>query len=200
MKNLIVFVFLAWLVYVFAIEPYESSTTPAGHVVRPAAVNTIAIPPTITPTIVTQTILKPYPKDCSTLTQWIHGQDYEEPHWAIDIAGGKGAYIYAPISGNVQLSVDWWGNSVLKIKNDSTSVEMLHGDWFNLTYVEQGQHIGYEGNNGLVYDKQGNRCEAGARCGYHTHIASWINGQHFDPNQYVEWQGECLFANPTNLP
>ncbi len=120
-------------------------------------------------------VIAPY--DSYVVTQGEHGASYG--HRAVDLAAGKGATIYAPISGKVSdLYVDEWGNPTLVLENKDYQVTLLHGI-YNVTEdqkVKQGEPIGTESNLGYTLDMQGNSC-AGRDCGYHTHINIFDKGQ-----------------------
>jgi murein DD-endopeptidase MepM/ murein hydrolase activator NlpD len=76
-------------------------------------------------------VIAPY--DSYVVTQGEHGASYG--HRAVDLAAGKGATIYAPISGKVSdLYVDEWGNPTLVLENKDYQVTLLHGI-YNVTGV-----------------------------------------------------------------
>jgi murein DD-endopeptidase MepM/ murein hydrolase activator NlpD len=104
------------------------------------------------------------------ITQGLHGYSYG--HMAIDIAGGKGAQILAPISGTItDISVDRYGNTTLVIENEIYRVTFLHGDYdVDIDdWVIIGDPVGRESNHGYTTDMQGRPC-AGRDCGYHSHL------------------------------
>lgn len=116
------------------------------------------------------------PGDCTwhplyqtaAVTQGPHGQSYG--HYAIDLSAGRGAVVYAPISGQAVATGDGYGNTVLTIENDCYVVTLLHGDWTIATVrVRAGDVIGTESNHGYTLDFFGNQCN-GPTCGNHTHI------------------------------
>lgn len=113
-------------------------------------------------------IAPPYPD--YTLTQGMHGFDYG--HAAIDLTGGKGATIFAPIYGVVTaVYMDDLGNTVLVIENERYLVTMLHGIYHVQMgeNVSLGQPVGQESNQGNTVDALGQSCR-GRDCGYHTHL------------------------------
>lgn len=104
------------------------------------------------------------------LTQGPHGMDYG--HMAIDLTAGKGANIISPIYGVVTASfVDEYGNTNLILENERFTITLLHGNYTAQVgdFVELGQIIGQESNNGYTLDPYGQPC-AGRDCGYHTHL------------------------------
>ncbi len=108
--------------------------------------------------------------DDYVITQGPHGMSYG--HYAIDLAAGAGAPIYAPIDGVVTaLYVDGIGNPTLVIENEQYSVTFLHGDYIVTMgqAVTQSMQLGTESNKGNVTDMAGNSCR-NRNCGYHTHL------------------------------
>ncbi len=128
------------------------------------------------------------PYERAVLTQGPHGMSYG--HYAIDISGGKGAALHAPISGEVSaLFVDQYNNTTLIIENEVYQVLMLHGNYTvsEGQRVEIGEVVGKEWNNGYTLDWNGNLC-AGRDCGYHTHLNVYDKrlGQNVDPRDLIE--------------
>lgn len=110
------------------------------------------------------------PYDSYVLTQGTHGASYGDA--AIDIAGGRGADILSPISGQIILnSRDFYGNTILVIENEVWTVKLLHGEYYpdEGEWVGLGQMIGSESNIGYTVDSNGVSCR-GRRCGNHTHM------------------------------
>jgi len=110
------------------------------------------------------------PYDSYVLTQATHGAAYGDA--AIDLAGGNGADILAPINGQVILNgYDFYGNTILIIENEVWQVKLLHGDFYPQEgqWVGIGKLVGNESNHGYTVDSLGNSCR-GRRCGYHTHM------------------------------
>lgn len=111
-----------------------------------------------------------YPYETFTLTQGPHGKDYG--HLAIDLTAGKGATIRSPISGVVTAHyIDEYGNTVLVIENERYRVTLMHGLYSVEVgqFVELGQPIGKESNQGYTIGTDGRVCY-GRDCGYHTHL------------------------------
>jgi murein DD-endopeptidase MepM/ murein hydrolase activator NlpD len=129
-----------------------------------------------------------YPYDDFILTQGVHGESYG--HMAIDLTGGKGAEIHSPISGEVTAHyVDEYGNTTLQIDNEIWQVLMLHGNYkvSEGQWVEIGETVGYESNNGYTVDFQGRSCW-GRDCGYHTHLNVYDKrlGSNVNPLEVLE--------------
>jgi murein DD-endopeptidase MepM/ murein hydrolase activator NlpD len=104
------------------------------------------------------------------VTQGPHGAEYG--HLAIDITAGKGAEIHSPINGVVMaVYSDPVGSTILIIENERWQVTLVHG-LFSVSigdFLQLGQVIGEESNQGNTVDMQGRSCR-GRDCGYHTHI------------------------------
>lgn len=141
-----------------------------------------AVPPDDPP------VIPPY--DDYFITQGHHGFSYG--HMAIDLSGGKGSTILAPISGIVSQSyIDEWGNPTLVIGNVRYEAMLLHGDYTVEVgdTVRQGQPIGTEANHGYTTDMNGNRCGNGRDCGYHTHLNIYDRqlGSNVDPFLWIAY-------------
>lgn len=111
-----------------------------------------------------------YPYEDFWFTQGIHGGSYG--HKAIDIKAGQGAALRAPIAGKVLNNGHNMSNTELVIDGERYMVTMWHGNYTPATgsYVQLGDPVGTEGNNGYVKDGYGRPCNGRAGCGYHTHI------------------------------
>ena len=137
-----------------------------GQATTSAAVAQVGI---ITPTPDLARVAPPY--EHYVLTQGPHGVSYG--HLAIDLAAGEGAVIQSPISGEVvEGYMDDLGNSTLVIENTFYRVTLLHGLYTVEvgTWVDIGQALGFESNQGYTVDMQGNPCWGRSGCGYHTHL------------------------------
>lgn len=110
------------------------------------------------------------PYDDYTLTQGVHGANYGDA--AIDLTAGKGMAVLSPIYGIVTKNGrDEWGNTALILENDNWQVKLLHGDYFvdEGDWVQIGQVVGRENNNGYTVDLFGRSCKK-RNCGFHTHL------------------------------
>lgn len=115
-------------------------------------------------------VVLPYAEGTFVVTQGEHGASYA--HAAVDLAGGAGTEVVAPINGVVTANtVDQWGNPTLIIENDDFKAELLHGNWEVEPgdVVSIGDPIGTEGNMGYTFSGE-TYCGTGSGCGYHTHF------------------------------
>lgn len=104
------------------------------------------------------------------LTQGSHGQSYG--HDAVDLSGGPGTPLYSPITGKVTKDyVYGLNNTVLVIENECWTITLLHGDHTVKLgdHVQQGELIGFEGNNGNTWSR-GRPCYGADGCGDHAHV------------------------------
>lgn len=115
------------------------------------------------------TISSPYAPGTAVLTQGPHGHSYG--HAAIDLSGGEGTPVYAPIDGAARLSMDGYGNTVLVIENERLEATLLHGKWTvqRGAQVRRGELVGFEDNYGYTMSN-GVLCHNRPGCGDHTHL------------------------------
>ena len=128
-------------------------------------------------------IALPYIRNTYVQTQGCHPDGWGTD-CAVDLAGGKGTPLYAPISGEVTFMIDdGYGNPTLFIENGRWKVIMLHAEFsIQSGQVNIGTQIGVESNMGYTKGAGGRFCGTGSNCGYHLHFdvydkanRKWVN-------------------------